>query len=103
MTHLKVHRDGRSRPLLLVAGTQKFNLGTQLAFLHATHPLDPERRCTMPKLPRRGYHAEVTTPTLPCRRYHADVTTNILMVTVTVDVARDVLSKVKWCLYVQFL
>lgn len=41
MADLKVHRDGRPCPLLLVAGAQQLNLSTQLAFLHSAHPLDP--------------------------------------------------------------
>lgn len=41
ISDLKVHGDGRPRPLLLVVGQEQLNLCTNLRLLHPRHALNP--------------------------------------------------------------
>lgn len=38
---LKVHRDGRSGPFLLIVGRQQLDLSADLRLLHPSHAFDP--------------------------------------------------------------
>ena len=38
---LKVHRDGRPGPFLLIVGGQQLNLSADLRLLHSSHAFDP--------------------------------------------------------------
>ncbi len=38
---LKVHRDGRPGPFLLIVGRQQLDLGAYLRLLHPSHAFDP--------------------------------------------------------------
>lgn len=47
---LKVHRDGRPGPFLLVVGRQQLNLSTDLRLLHASHTFDPKHTWTQKEM-----------------------------------------------------
>lgn len=40
-SHLKVHRDGRPGPFLLIVGGQQLDLGADLRLFHPSHAFDP--------------------------------------------------------------
>lgn len=43
---LKVHRDGRPGPFLLIVGRQQLDLSADLRFLHPSHAFDPKHTHT---------------------------------------------------------
>lgn len=44
---LKVHRDGRPGPFLLIVGRQQLDLGADLRLLHPSHAFDPANTQTV--------------------------------------------------------
>lgn len=44
LPHLKVHRNGRTSPLLLIVGGQQLDLSADLRLLHSSHALYPDHK-----------------------------------------------------------